>query len=56
MLYHIPSAEQETAVPTAQEQILGYVIAGCMCIGGGLGLAFGRLFAGANDILAQMRV
>ena len=44
------------AEPTEQGQILGFVIAGCMFIGGGLGLAFGRLFAGTNDILAQMRV
>jgi hypothetical protein len=42
--------------PAEQGQILGIVFAGCMFIGGGLSLAFGRLFAGTNDILAQMRV
>ena len=44
------------AEPTAQGQILGLVIAGCILIVGGLSLAFGRLFAGTTDILAQMRV
>lgn len=42
--------------PAEQGQILGFVFAGCMFIGGGLGLAFGRLFAGTNDTLAQVRV
>jgi hypothetical protein len=42
--------------PAEQEEILGFVFAGCMFIGGGLGLAFGRLFAGTTDIVDQMPV
>jgi hypothetical protein len=44
------------ADPTGQGQIPGFVIAGCMFIGGDPGLVFGRLFAGTTDLLAQRRM